>query len=140
MYVSPVDLLGISIDELMSLDNKNLIRLEKMLDAKFALGETQGYNQQELNRILLQLDNPETKMAIFFIEKHPLLKKFITDGTHSHVKTFSIDEELLVDTPGVNDFLEPYFEQYFFPFIKQELQKKRYDIILRAMNNKDLFM
>ena len=139
MYVSPVDLLGISLDELMGLDDKNLIRLEKILDAKFALGATQGYNQQELNRILDQLNDPETKKAVFFVEQHPLLKKFIIDGTHSHVKTFSIDKELLAATPGVDDFLKPYFEQYLFPFIKQELQKKRYDIILRAMDNKELF-
>jgi len=139
MYVSPVDVLGISLSEFISMDAKNTIRFEKLLKAKFAQGHTEGYNSQQFSQILQQLKDPEAKQAIYFVEQHPELKKFITDGTHSFVKTFSIDSELLADTPNIDRFLAPYFETYFYPFIKKELQRKRYDVVLRAMENKSLF-
>ncbi len=139
MYKSPADLLQISLEELMNLDEKGIIRLEKRLKAQQVQNNSEGYNPQQNDILLNQLKDEEAKKAIYFIEKHPNLKEFISTGKDNSIKTFSIDNELLANTPNLNTFLAPYLEDYMMQLVKRDFGKKKYDTILRAMEYKALF-
>lgn len=139
MYISPVDILGISVDELMNLDNKGLIRLEKKLNIQKLQNKGGHYNPQQFDSLLVQLTDTDKKLSIFFIEKHPNLKHFITTGKDVGIKTFTIDESLLSQAPHIREFLAPYFDAYFMRLVKQDYKAKKYDTILSAMQHKELF-
>ncbi|WP_430905812.1 hypothetical protein [Maribacter sp. 2-571] len=139
MYKSPVDLLGIDPEDIAALDDKAIIRLEKKLRAQRAQGTAEGYNPQQNETLLAQLRDKEAQKALYFIEKHPNLKAFISTGEDASVKTFSIDKELLEATPGLNVFLAPYLESFMMQLIKKDFAKKKYDTIIRAMEQKTLF-
>ncbi len=139
MYISPVDILGISVDELMNLDSRGLIRLEKRLKIQKLQQQDDAYNPQQYDALLAQLADVEKKKSIFFVEKHPNLKKFISTGEDDGVKTFSIDENLLKDAPHVNQFLAPYFDAYFMRLVKRDFKNRNYDALIRAMKYKALF-
>ena len=139
MYVSPVDVLKISADALMALDKKGLIRLEKQLKAQMLTSGRGTYNPQQFDALLDQLGDDDKKRSIFFIEKHPALKQFITDGTDVGPKTFSIDQNLLEQTPHLSEFLAPYFEVFFMAMVKRNLKSGRYDTIVEALKTNELF-
>ena len=61
MYVSPVDLLDISLDELMNLDEKGIIRLEKRLKLQKHQRKLGNYNPQQTYELLYQLKDKEKR-------------------------------------------------------------------------------
>ncbi|MEP0212326.1 MAG: hypothetical protein ABJD66_03865 [Cellulophaga sp.] len=139
MYISPVDLLGLSLDELMNLDSRGIIRLEKTLKIQRLRSGANAYNPEQVSSIVKQLSSEEEKKSVYFVEKHSYLKQFITTGKDSGEKTFIIDAALLADTPNIKEFLEPYFEAYFMKMVKTDFTAKKYDTIIKAMQRKELF-
>lgn len=139
MYISPVNLLGLSLDELMNLDSRGIIRLEKTLKIQRLRSGANAYNPEQVSSIVKQLSSPEQKKSVYFIEKHKYLKEFITTGKDSGEKTFIIDAVILADTPNIKEFLEPYFEAYFMRMVKADFALKKYDTIIKAMSHKELF-
>ncbi|WP_298475437.1 hypothetical protein [uncultured Maribacter sp.] len=139
MYVSPLSVLNISLEELMNLDSKGIIRLEKKLKAKQLRNSKEGYNPQQFHALLTQLQDEDAKKSIYFVEKHPLLKEFISTGDTTDIKTFSVDKELLAKTPNIAEFLSPYFDTFMMKLVKRDFANKKYDVIIRAMQYKELF-
>ncbi|WBU88305.1 hypothetical protein [Cellulophaga omnivescoria] len=139
MYISPVDLLGLSLDELMNLDNRGIIRLEKTLKVQRLQTGANAYNPEQVSSIVKQLSSDEQKKSVYFIEKHRYLKEFITTGKDNGEKTFIVDAVLLANTPNIKEFLEPYFEAYFMKMVKKDFAAKKYDTIIKAMQHKELF-
>lgn len=139
MYISPVDILEISVDELMNLDSKGLIRLEKRLRIQKLQNKSDDYNPQQFDALLTQLADDSKKSSIFFVEKHPRLKKFVSSGKDDGTKTFIIDQRILDQAPHIKEFLAPYFDAYFMRLVKQDYQAKKYDTIIQAMKYKGLF-
>lgn len=131
MYLSAIDVLGISEEALLNISDTDIIRFEKLAKARFAHGETDGYNKGEFVQVIDQLRRPESRKAIYFIEKHDALKRFLQDGRTVSMKTFRLDKELLNETPSLAGFLAPYWAASFAPLVKSELAKKRYDILIR---------
>lgn len=139
MYISPVDILGISIDEVMDLDARGLVRLEKRLKLRKLQNKSDGYNPQQFDDLLEQLADPEKKKSIVLVERHPLLKDFITTGKDVGPRTFGIDDEILAATPHIDEFLAPYFDAYFMRMVKRDFASRKYDTVIRAMEHKALF-
>lgn len=139
MYISPVDLLGLSLDQLMNLDSRGIIRLEKTLKIQRLRSGANAYNPEQVSSIIKQLSNEEQKKSVYFVEKHRYLKEFITTGNDSGEKTFVIDAVLIAKTPNIKEFLEPYFEAYFMKMVKTDFAAKKYDTIIKAMQHKELF-
>ena len=139
MYISPVDVLGISPEEVMSLDKKGLIRLEKQLKAQKLHSKKGPYNPQQFDALLAQLADEDQKKSVYFVEKHPHLKAFITTGEDAGPKTFELDSVLLSKTPFIAHFLAPYMEAFFMRLVKRDFSKKKYDTIINALDRKSIF-
>ncbi len=139
MYISPVNLLGLTLDELMNLDSQGIIRLEKRLKVQRLQSGANAYNPEQVSNIVKQLSTEEQKKSIYFVERHRYLKEFITTGNDSGEKTFIIDATTLVNTPNIKEFLEPYFEAYFMKMVKVDFAAKKYDTIIKALSHKELF-
>ncbi|WP_425657472.1 hypothetical protein [Tenacibaculum ascidiaceicola] len=139
MYISPIDLLNISIEELEFIDDKKIIRLEKHLKVLMLQNQIEHYNLEETQHLIQQLKDPFKRKAIIFIEEHPLFKQFITNGVANKPSVFNFKEKYkhLINT--FSSFLAPYLNTYFIPFLKGDYQNKKYDIIIEALHNKDIF-
>ena len=139
MYVSPIDILEISLEELANLDEKGLIRLEKKLKIRKLQKGDNAYNPQQFDHLLEQLSDEFKKNSILFVEQHTNLKKFLSTGKDQGPKTFAINERLLTEVPHIKEFLSPYFEAYFMGMVKKHYKSNTYDTILQAMKYKALF-
>ncbi len=139
MYISPVDILDISPEDLENIDQKTIIRLEKRLKIQRLQNQDEFYNLEEMHMLLEQLKDPEKRKVILFIEKHPNFKEFIRTGNDSGPSTFSFENEFLENLYQYADFLAPYLDTYFFPLLKEDYQKRKYDTIIQALKNEAVF-
>ncbi len=139
MYISPIDLLDISIEELENIDNKNIIRLEKRLKILAKQDQNNVNNIEEVQLLINQLKDPIKRQTIIFIEEHPLFKQFITNGVANKPSVFNFKEKYTTQLSSFSSFLAPYLETYFIPLLKKDYQRKKYDTIIEALRKKDLF-
>ena len=72
-YISLIDELGITLNDIAQIDATKIIRIQKQLKAKAVLENKS--NLGELSELVSQLENQEIKEAHLFIESHPWLKK-----------------------------------------------------------------
>ncbi len=136
MYISPIDLLDISLIELENINEKSIIRLEKRLKILKLQNEENFYNFDQSHILINQLKNKEKRNVFIFIEKHPSFKKFLSSGIYDEPKTFLFSEEVIND---YTSSLEPYLENYFIPLLKKDYQNKKYETIIQAFKSKDIF-
>ncbi|WP_299673971.1 hypothetical protein [uncultured Tenacibaculum sp.] len=139
MYISPIDILDISLEDLEQIDKKNIIRLEKRLKVLKLQNQDEFYNLDEMHLLLEQLKDSEKRKSIIFIEKHPKLKEFISSGNDDGPSTFFFEEEFIEKLSEYSDFLAPYLDTYFFPLLKRDYQAKKYDTIIEALNHEEIF-
>ena len=139
MYISPIDILNISLEELTNIDEKKIIRLEKRLKILKLQQQENFYNQEDAYTLIKQLKDKENRKAIIFIERHLFFKEFITTGKHSGYSTFVFDKKYIENTTILASFLAPYLETYFIPLVKGEYKKKNYNTIIQALKAKDIF-
>lgn len=139
MYISPIDLLNISIEELEHIDDKTIIRLEKRLKILAKQDQNSIYNIEETQLLINQLKDPIKRQTILFIEEHPLFKDFITHGIANKPSVFNFKEKYISQLSSFASFLAPYLETYFIPLLKKDYQNKKYDTIIEALRKKDLF-
>ncbi|WP_442265376.1 hypothetical protein ACSIGC_13720 [Tenacibaculum sp. ZS6-P6] len=139
MYISPIDILDISLEDLEQIDKKNIIRLEKRLKVLRLQNQDEFYNLDEMHLLIEQLKDSEKRKSIIFIEKHPKFKEFISSGNDDGPSTFFFEEEFIKNLSQYSDFLAPYLDTYFFPLLKRDYQAKKYDTIIEALNYEEIF-
>ncbi len=139
MYISPVDLLDISLEELENINEKNIIRLEKRLKILKLQQLEDFHNIEELYLLIDQLKDIEKRKVIIFIEKHSAFKEFLSSGKDDGPRTFFFENESSKNLSTFSSFLTPYLKAYFVPLLKKDYQNKKYDTIIEALKNKDLF-
>ncbi|WP_299673969.1 hypothetical protein [uncultured Tenacibaculum sp.] len=139
MYISPIDILDISLEDLEQIDKKNIIRLEKRLKVLRLQNQDNSYNIDNVTLLLNQLKNEKDRNFITFIEKHPLFKTFITSGKADNIDTFKFQEEYSNKLQDFSDFLHPYLKTYFIPLLKKKYRNKSFEIITTALKNNNLF-
>ncbi len=139
MYISPIDILDISLEALENIDQKSIILLEKRLKVLRLQDQDEFYNLEEMHTLLEVLKDHEKRKSIIFIEKHPIFKEFISSGNDNGPSTFFFEEETISQLSDHTDFLAPYLDFYFFPLLKQDYQARKYDTILEALQYEDLF-
>ena len=139
MYISPIDILDISIAELEQIDEKNIIRLEKKLHVLKLQNQDNYFNVEEANLVLKQLKNEEDRKVILFIEKHPLFKTFITSGKANGSDTFKFQEENLNELENFSSFLDPYLKTYFVRLLKKDYQNKTFEASIEGLKHQSLF-
>ncbi len=139
MYISPTDLLEISIEDLKNIDEKKIIRLEKKLHILKLQNQDQYFNVNDIDRILTQLKTPKEREVIVFIENHPDFKEFISSGTVNGSDTFKFQETYNDRLENFAPFLDLFIRKYFFQFLKREYNNKNYEIIIASLKNTALF-
>ncbi len=139
MYISPTDLLDISIEDLKNIDEKNIIRLEKKLNVLKFQNQDQYFNVNDIDRILTQLKTPKEREVILFIENHPDFKEFISSGTVNGRDTFKFQETYNDQLEDFAPFLDPFLHKFFYQFLKREYNNKNYEIIIDSLKNTALF-
>jgi len=139
MYISPVDILGITVDELEHLGVEGIEHIERKLRQQRLEREEDTFDPKQFDALFDQLRDAEKRKCILFVEMHPRLKRFLMTGDDDGPKTFSLRLDALDMALGIQKFLAPYFERYFMPLVKRDCQRRKYKTIVWALRSKGLF-
>ncbi|MDG5491246.1 hypothetical protein [Psychroserpens sp. SPM9] len=142
MYQSIVDLLDISPEDLLNIDDAQIIRFEKILKSKIVIDHS-SFNTEDTHHIISVLRDPKLRKYFYMIEKHPKLKAFLTSKAPLESKTLTINSTLIskleIDVNQFRSFIEPYLKPLLLPQLKQAINTNAFAFVLDNIKTDDLY-
>lgn len=137
-YISLIDELGITFNDIAQIDATKIIRIQKQLKAKAVLENKS--NLGELSELVSQLENQEIKEAHLFIESHPWLKKIVLGQPEELTqKAFESTYNPRPVTAFSKAFIMPFLLQTLTPTLSYLLSKGKFHLLVRLVSQERFF-
>ncbi len=137
-YISLIDQLDITLDDIVHIDTTQIIRLQKQLQTKAIPDNTNTLG--ELSKRLGQLEKQEVKEAHLFIESHLWLKKILL-GEHEtlDVKAFDSTYNPRKAAAYTKAFITPFLLQSLTATLSYLFSKEKLHLVIRIVSQERFF-
>ncbi|MFC4634857.1 hypothetical protein ACFO3O_13130 [Dokdonia ponticola] len=137
-YISLIDELGITLNDIAQIDAAHIIRIQKQLKAKAVLENKS--NLGELSELVSQLENQEIKEAHLFIESHLWLKNILLGKPEELTqKSFESTYNPRPVAAFSKVFISPFLIQTLKPTLTYILSKGKYHLLVRIASQERFF-
>ncbi len=137
-YISLIDELGITLNDIIQMDATQIIRIQKQLKAKAVLENKS--NLGELSELVSQLENQEIKEAHLFVESHPWLKNILLGKPEELTqKAFESTYNPRPVAAFSKIFISPFLVQTLKKTLSYILSKGRYHLLVRLVSQERFF-
>ena len=137
-YISLIDELDLTLDDIVHLDAAQIVRIQKQLKAK-----TTPENKntlEELSESVSQLKHQETKEAHLFIESHLWLKKILL-GKYEYLDISAFDSTYNPRKAATSTkaFITPFLLQSLTPALSYLFSKEKFHLVIRLVSQGRFF-
>lgn len=130
-YLSLIDELNLTTHDINTIDKPKIIRLQKQLKAKAVLEGK--INLGVLSDMINHLENPKTREAHLFVERHLWLKYILLNSLEKiDNKSFESTFDPRDISADVLEFTTPFLKEVINPTLSSFLKEKHYFKILRT--------
>ena len=137
-YISLIDQLDITLNDIIHIDTAQIIRIQKQLKAK-AVPENAN-TLEELSERVGQLKDQEIKEAHLFIESHPWLKKILLEKyEYLDIKAFDSTYNPRKATAYTKAFIAPFLLQSLTTTLSYLFSKEKFHLVIRIVSQERFF-